>query len=320
MATLRTSPSPVTGPFDPDDDRSYRAWRDQKLALYPDGLAELTVEVGDPRALTPSERRAMLDRCRRSNMVVYASGVRGADNEIPRRLGAQFGLASLDRNWLADDDGVSQVKVAGASGRGDFIPYTDRPIRWHTDGYYNPPQRRIRAMVLHCVESAAEGGENALFDPEIAYLLLRDTDPAHVRALMREDAMTIPERTDDDGVARPAQGGPVFSVDGSDGQLHMRYTARTRSIEWHTDPDVRAAVTALERVLATPSPWMHRLTLAPGMGILCNNVLHDRSGFTDDPQRPRLILRARYHERIGDRMVTAGPAADPAWRRDDPVG
>jgi hypothetical protein len=56
------------------------------------------------------------------------------------------------------------------------------------------------------------------------------------------------------------------------------------------------------------------------MGILCNNVLHDRSGFTDDPLRPRLILRARYHERIGDRMVTAGPATDPAWRRDDPVG
>jgi len=318
MAASRASPSPVTGPFDPDDDRSYRAWRDRKLALYPDGLAGLIVEVGDPRALTPSERRAMLDRCRRSNMVVYASGVRGADKEIPRQLGAQFGLASLDRNWLADDDGVSQVKVAGESGRGDFIPYTNRPIRWHTDGYYNPPQRRIRAMVLHCVENAAEGGENALLDPEIAFLLLRDRDPAHVRALMREDAMTIPERTDNDGVARPAQGGPVFSVDAPGGPLHMRYTARTRSIEWNPDPAVRAAVTALEGVLATPSPWIHRLTLAPGMGILCNNVLHDRSGFTDDPRRPRLILRARYHERIADRMVTAGPATDAAARHGMP--
>jgi len=307
MAASLLTPSPVTGPFGLDDDRDYRAWRERKLAEYPDGLAGLTVEVGDPRALSPSERRAMVDRCRRANMVVYASGVRGADKEIPRRLGAQFGLASLDRNWLADDDGVSQVRVAGASGRGDFIPYTNRPIRWHTDGYYNPPQRRIRAMVLHCVEKAAEGGENALLDPEIAYLLLRDADPAHVRALMREDAMTIPERSDDDGVARPAQGGPVFSVDASSGHLHMRYTARTRSIEWSPDPAVRAAVAALERVLAAPSPWIHRLTLAPGMGILCNNVLHDRSGFTDDPARPRLILRARYHERIEDRIEAEGP-------------
>jgi hypothetical protein len=88
----------------------------------------------------------------------------------------------------------------------------------------------------------------------------------------------------------------------------MRYTARTRSIEWHSDPDVRAAVAALERVLATPSPWIHRLTLAPGMGILCNNVLHDRSGFADDPLRPRLILRARYHERVGAPMVAPGLA------------
>jgi len=40
------------------------------------------------------------------------------------------------------------------------------------------------------------------------------------------------------------------------------------------------------------------VTLQPGMGLLCNNVLHDRSGFTDDPARPRLIYRARYHDRI----------------------
>ena len=300
--------APGAGPFDPDDDAAYRAWRERKLADYRPDLAARPVEVGDPRALTAAERGALLDRCRVANMVVYASAARGADKEMLRRFGLQFGLASLDRNWLADDDGISQVKVAAGGGRGNFIPYTNRPIRWHTDGYYNPPERRIRAMVLHCVENAAEGGENALLDPEIAYLQLRDEDPAHVRALARDDAMTIPARTDEDGVARPAQRGPVFSVDPATGHLHMRYTARTRSIEWHPDGAVRAAVAALERLLATPSPYIHRLTLAPGMGILCNNVLHDRTGFTDDPSRPRLILRARYHERVGD----AGPAATAA--------
>mgnify|MGYP001141121050 CR=1 FL=1 len=65
MAALPASRSPVTGPFDPDDDRAYRAWRERKLAEYPDGLPGLTVEVGDPRALTPPERGEMLDRCRR---------------------------------------------------------------------------------------------------------------------------------------------------------------------------------------------------------------------------------------------------------------
>jgi hypothetical protein len=110
--------------------------------------------------------------------------------------------------------------------------------------------------------------------------------------------MTIPARADDDGVARPAETGPVFTVDPDTGALHMRYTARTKSIEWSADPAVRAAAECLAQVLAGPSPYIHRVTLAPGMGLLCNNVLHDRTGFTDDPARARLIYRARYYDGI----------------------
>jgi len=299
LSALAPSRVPAASPFRLDDDRAWRDWRARKLAGLPSRVDDLVVEVGDPRALTRAERAAIASRCRATNMAVYASSRREADKALPRSLAAQFGLARLDRNWLADDDGISSVAVApGGGARGDYVPYTNRAIRWHTDGYYNPPERTIRAMVLHCVAKAAAGGENALMDPEVAYLRLRDEDPALVRALMRPDAMTIPERTDEDGVARPAQSGPVFSVDASTGALHMRYTARTRSIEWHADADVRAAVAALERLLATPSPWIHRITLEPGMGILCNNVLHDRSAFTDDPARPRLVFRARFHDRI----------------------
>jgi hypothetical protein len=148
------------------------------------------------------------------------------------------------------------------------------------------------------VRSAAAGGENALLDHEIAYLLLRDADPALVRALMQPDAMTIPARSDGGGVVRPAETGPVFRVDPQTGALHMRYTARTRSIEWKDDPAVREAAAFLERLLAGPSPHIHRLTLRPGMGLLCNNVLHDRAGFTDDAAQPRLVYRARYCDRI----------------------
>ena len=287
-----------------DDEPAWRAWRERKLAAAPASLADLVVEVTDPRRLTSAERDALARRCRDANMAIYAGTAASPDSSLPRELGAQMGLVRLDRNWLADDDGVSRIEVTGGGGRGEYIPYTDKPIRWHTDGYYNPPARTIRAMVLHCVAPAAEGGENALMDPEIAWLLLRDQDPAYARALMRDDAMTIPERRDDEGVARPAQAGPVFSVDPATGGLHMRYTARTKSIEWNADAEVRDAVAALERLLATPSPWILRARLEAGMGILCNNVLHDRSAFVDDPTRPRLVLRARYHDRVA-------PPVDP---------
>ncbi len=288
----------AASPFDPDNAVGYRRWRDEKLARYPSSLSAVTVEIGDPRALTSTERTALLAAVRRANLAVYACGIRAADPDIPRALGRQFGLTRLDRNYLADDDGMSRVTVAGATTRGEFIPYTNRPIGWHTDGYYNPPERRIRAMLLHCVRRAAEGGENTLLDHEIAYLRLRDEDPEHVRALMLPDALTIPAREDEDGIARQAETGPVFSVESQNGALQMRYTARSKSIEWKRDSSVGAAVAALARVLATPSPHHHRLTLEPGMGILCNNVLHERTGFVDDTNAPRLLYRARYYDRV----------------------
>jgi hypothetical protein len=134
-------------------------------------------------------------------------------------------------------------------------------------------------------------------DHEMAYLLLRDEDPGHVRALMQPDAMVIPERVDEQDGVRPAQGGPVFSLD-PDGHLHMRYTARTRSIAWKQDAATQAAVAALEGLLASNSPFILQGQLDSGMGLLCNNVLHDRAAFRDDPARPRLLYRARYLDRI----------------------
>jgi hypothetical protein len=183
------------------------------------------------------------------------------------------------------------------SARG-YIPYSDRPLLWHTDGYYNAPEQRIRAFILHCVRPAAAGGENRVLDPEIAYILLRDADPRYVEALSAPDAMTIPANEEDAAVARPAQAGPVFSSDGD--ALHMRYTARTRSIEWRADEATQAAVRFLKGILDSGSPYVFTLRLAGGQGLVCNNVLHDRSAFTNDaaPAPGRLVYRARYTDRI----------------------
>ena len=76
-------------------------------------------------------------------MALYRSPVTAADKSLPRRLGAQLGLHRLDANWLADEDGISRITVAAqrATRRrpaAAYIPYTDRAIKWHTDGYYHP--------------------------------------------------------------------------------------------------------------------------------------------------------------------------------------
>ncbi len=285
------------GPLDLDDERAYRDWREAKLADAPRSLEALVVDVDDPFALSEAEGRALRERCARFNMAIYRTAPGVAGPALPRALGRQLGLERLDANWLADEGGISPITVrAGAGPAGAYIPYTDRAIQWHTDGYYHPAQRRIRGMILHCVRPAAGGGANRLLDHELAYIALRDLDPAHVRALSAPGVMTIPERTDDDGVARPAETGPVFSVD-ADGHLHMRYTARTRSIAWQDDAATQAAVAALRGVLAT-SPFVLQGRLEAGMGLVCNNVLHDREAFVDDPVSPRLLYRARFLDRV----------------------
>jgi Taurine catabolism dioxygenase TauD, TfdA family len=293
-------PPRLASPFDLDDANTYAGWRARKLAEHARHASELIVDVEDPGALTDAERQALLVRCARWNVAVYRARRVREDKAVMQPLARSLGLQQLDGNWLADEDGVSSITVNGTLGdvRGAFIPYTDRPIQWHTDGYYHPAGRRIRAMVLHCVRPAASGGVSALLDHELAYIALRDASPRWLRALMAPDAMTIPARTDEHGVARPAVTGSVFSVDDGDGNLHMRYTARKRSIEWNADVATQKAAAFLDRLLNEDDPCVLRLRLEAGMGVVANNVLHDRSGFSDDPARPRLLYRARYLDRI----------------------
>jgi len=121
--------------------------------------------------------------------------------------------------------------------------------------------------------------------------------PEYIRALMAPDAMTIPANIENGSMVRPARSGPVFTTH-SDGNLHMRYTARTHSIEWNSDATTRAAVSALKTLLASDDPFIFRMTLQPGWGLISNNVLHDRSGFNDDPNQSRLLYRLRYFDRV----------------------
>ena len=287
-------------PFDLANDSAYRTWRDGKLAAYPRSVDELIVPLADPRHLSTDEINALEASCARANMAIYsAAHLPAADKSLPHQLARQLGLVQLEGNYLADEDGLSSITPATdeGSGRGEFIPYTHKPINWHTDGYYNAPDRRILGMTLHCAQDAESGGENALLDHEIAYIQLRDINPDYIAALMQPDAMTIPARMDDDDIARPEQSGPVFSNDPAQGFLYMRYTARTRSIVWKEDATTQAAVKALADILAG-SEYILTARLQPGMGLICNNVLHTRSAFTDSPEHRRLLYRGRYYDRL----------------------
>ena len=286
-------------PFDLDNEKAYQLWREIKLVNYPENVADLIVEINNPAALTNAEFNAIQTRLLKTNMAVYAGNTGSkTDKNIPIKLAAQFGLSELDGN-VGADDGITSLKVVSGRDHGAYVPYTNNAIQWHTDGYYNALDQQISSLFLHCVSPAADGGENALLDHEIAYIHLRDKNPDYIEALMAKDVMCIPANIEKEEEMRPVRTGPVFSVM-PDGNLHMRYVVRTYGIEWKKDDVTQTAVKTLKAFLASDSPYIYRATLQSGQGLISNNVLHDRTGFEDTEDVKRLLYRLRYYQRLAN--------------------
>lgn len=283
-----------------ENQSAYRSWRNDKLQDYPRHGDDLRVDIDNLRNLGSSERQKILKLCDKTNMAIYRETDPTATKEDLQQFCSLFGLRRLDHNLCADEDGISALHVVPKGTHREYIPYSNHAINWHTDGYYNDSERKIKAMVLHCVRPALQGGENSLLDHEIVYLMIRDTNPEYIFALMQNDAMSIPANVQNGKEIRPVQTGPVFSVDPVSGTLHMRYTARTRSIQWKKDPLTQQAVQCLEEVLHSANEYIFKIRLDAGEGVISNNVLHTRAAFTDGAalQQQRLMLRARFYDRI----------------------
>ena len=257
------------------------------------------IQIKNPLQLAPSEYGEISAQMAIHNLALLKiAGDPQITNPTLKKLGQQTGLERLDGNLYANDSDISELRVIDKGRRGEYIPYTNRPLGWHTDGYYNHPDKTIRSFILYCVSDAAEGGTNQLLDPELAYIHLRDADISYIDALMHPDTLTIPETVEAGGYVRPAQRSPVFQLDPTNGNLLMRYTQRKTHIQWRHDETTRAALSLLGDLLASDSAHILGKRLAPGEGLICNNVLHNRSGFTDTAEHTRIMLRARYYDRF----------------------
>ena len=289
-------------------DAAYLEWREIKLQQASELLEKSDpVEIGDLSALTPDEHDELFRRCELSNAVFYRDMQKNNEPNIVskklRHFAQNLGLRIAEKHRSAGKDGIVSLQVSDSVSKKGYIPYSTKPMNWHTDGYYNAPDNKIRAMVLHCVRSAESGGVNQVFDPEVAYIRLRDKNPEFITALMHLQAMTIPENREANGNVRPASIGPVFEINSETGNLEMRYTARTRSIEWRDDAATRAAVDFLNSVLNSDDPLIQTIKMQDGDGLLCNNSLHNRTGFDANSENTstRLLMRVRFHNRVTGR-------------------
>ena len=279
-------------------DSDYTSWRNQKLRNYVGNIEDLIVHIKNPRKLSLAELHKIKKNCRDNNFSFYQFPNSISKSDLIH-FASQFGLKTVIFNPHADLNGISELSAKHDSEKIKYIPYTRRSLNWHTDGYYNELDQHIRSFLLHCINPAPEGGENMLINHELIYIHLYEQNPQLAAALMQTDALTIPANIENNVEIRPEQSGPVFYRDNKTKTLQMRYTARSKSIEWKDDPLVLEAKSIIETLLQEDRYVTH-YQLNAGEGLVCNNILHGRTAFTNGsiPEEQRLMYRIRSYDRL----------------------
>ena len=296
MSQQANQPISADSPFKLNNITAYQQWRSARLGYMDPAISDILVKLKDPYRLSDDEKTAIIQCCEKYNMAIYQiNDLDTQDKSLVHELGNQLAMQHLDTNLRADEDSVSSLQVREQVGN-MYIPYTNKALSWHTDGYYNHLDKQIFGIIMHCVRPAIEGGVNSLINPENVYIALRDENPAYIEALMHPEAMIIPDNVEAGKVIRAAQDGPVFIVK-PNGRLHMRFSARKRNIVWRDTDDTHRAVEMINHLLADDNNVL-KVKLKAGQGIICNNVLHNRSAFTDSDQQKRLMYRARYYDAV----------------------
>ena len=287
-------------PLNLHDESGYQHWREQKLRAYENAAHTRLVDI-EGALPTSAELAQLHSSLAEFNYTIYSlRDLSQGTKHFVRETGLLLGLQRLDGNLCSDEDNISSIQVKTSGRHTGYIPYTSRPLTWHTDGYYNKPSQTIRAMVLHCVRPAQNGGENLMLDHEMAYIQLRDENPQYIEALSQADALTIPPNIENGVEIRGAQSGPVFSLDAHSNSLHMRFSARSRNIQWNENALTQEAVDCMKTLLNNNNPYVITYRMQSGEGIIANNVLHNRTAFEDAEaeNEKRLLYRARYYDRV----------------------
>lgn len=209
-------------------------------------------------------------------------------------LHQRLGLQDSDQGVLNSSSGLSLLQDLKDSPQGKFVPYSNRQMNWHTDGYYNRLADTVRCFCLHCLCPASSGGRLSVLDPCRLLIALYDEDPALIELLTHPQAMLLPSNSDELGHDRPDRVAPVICCL-ADGFLVLRFTMRTKNIQWRND-ETRQAAEHLVALVEKLRECHSHITLQRGEGIVTRNLLHKRDAFTDSKKLTRQMLRGRFQQ------------------------
>ena len=263
-------------------------WAEEKEKNIPQNSDDILVNIHDINNVKASEIAKIKEIIYKYNSCIYSSKTALKSNTNLLKFVELVGMRTYDCNNIESNE-ISTITPLQNS-KINYIPYTDKLLNWHTDGYYD--KKSIFSWLLHCVNPATQGGENYLLDHELVLreYLLRNDD---INNLMAEDALTIPASKD---TSRPEISTYIFSFKNKYRRLHMRFSMRKDNIG--TSAKASPAIIKLKEIIENDcAKYSLTYKLQKNEGIITNNILHGRKAFKDDKVK-RKLLRIRSYERL----------------------
>jgi len=287
----------MKSPFILENQTEYQKWREHKLSLYPININKSSIIFDDNKKIDNNKINQLKNIIKKYNFAIYEFTSKLNDNHL-LDFCTKLDLIDFVSNLLADNKGISNItdqkNKTSKLQSVEYIPYTNKQLNWHTDGYYYPINASVKSFLLHCMSPAENGGENILLDHEIIYIYLRDHNPEFIKILMQNNIMEIPKNKNIEN-SHPIIG-PVFYTD-EDDFLNMRFTSRQKNIFWKKNDMIKKIKDFIYGFIIDDNKYKFSILLKENQGYIANNILHKREEYTDGANK-RLLKRLRFSKRI----------------------
>ena len=267
----------------------FKQWALEKEDNIPLNIDDLIVKIQDINHATLAEISNIKDIIKRFNCCIYQSKV-GLNAQADLMNFAQsIGMETYDTNNIHNSP-ISLIMSLETKNALNYIPYTNKKLNWHTDGYYD--EKPIFSWLLHCEEPAYSGGENYLLDHELAireYIIKYD----NLESLSSLDAFTIPGNTH---ANRGETKGYICDNDNEYKKFHMKFSMREKNMKLNEQS--KTAIMRMKKIIKEDcKKYCLTYKLSKNEGIVSNNILHGRNSF-EDGKAMRKLYRIRSYERI----------------------
>ena len=285
----------MKSPFILENETEYKSWRQTKLELYPLDIKKFSIPL-DINNFQKKDLDQIKLNMNKYNFALYNFRSKLSNNDL-ENFCTILNLENSISNLFSDSKNISDIedhKDLNNNQKREYIPYTNKPLNWHTDGYYYPLNNSVKSFLLHCINPADEGGENLLLDHEILYIFIRDYNPNYIKILMENNIMGIPKNNNN-----PESNyinGPVFFID-EEYSLNMRFTSRQQNIFWKKSDTIDAIKKFIFNFIESDTKYITKILLKKNEGYIANNILHKREKFFDNKNK-RLLKRIRFSKKL----------------------